>query len=47
MALTKSELVDSIERIDEMTTALDEIRHRLVQELEEIEQQKLSPRKCH
>ena len=37
MALTKSELIDSIERLDEMATALDEIRHRLVQELEEKE----------
>lgn len=40
MALTKSELIDVVERLDEMATALDEIRHRLVQELEEIEQKK-------
>lgn len=39
MSLTKSELIDSIECLDEMTATLDEIRHRLVQELEEIEQQ--------
>ena len=45
MSLTKSELIDSIERLDEMSNALDEIRHRLVQELEEIEQQKISPHK--
>lgn len=40
MALSKSELIDSIERLDEMTTALNEIRHRLAQELEEVEQQR-------
>ena len=39
MAFTKSELIDAVERLDEMATALDEIRHRLVQEIEEIEQQ--------
>ena len=36
MTLSKSELVDSIERLDEISTALGEIRHRLVQELEEV-----------
>lgn len=45
MSLTKNELIDSIERLDEMSNALGEIRHRLVQELEEIEQQKISQRK--
>ena len=40
MSLTKSELIDTVERLDEMATALDEIRHRLVQELEEIEQKR-------
>jgi|GEM_PF-6764773 hypothetical protein len=40
MSLNKSELIDSIERLDEMASTLNEIRHRLVQELEEIEQQK-------
>lgn len=39
MSLNKSELIDSIERLDEMASTLNEIRHRLVQELEEIEQQ--------
>jgi hypothetical protein len=36
MSLIKSEFIDSIERIDEMANALYEIRHRLVQEFEEI-----------
>jgi hypothetical protein len=40
MALTKSELIDAVERLDEIAAALDEIRHRLVQELEEIEQKR-------
>jgi hypothetical protein len=39
MALSKTELTDMIERIDEITAILCEFRHRCVQELEEIEQQ--------
>ncbi len=35
MALSKSELIDSIERLDEIAEALNEIRHRLMQELED------------
>lgn len=40
MSFSKSELIDAVERLDEISTALDEIRHRFVQELEEIEQQR-------
>ncbi len=39
MALSKTELIDMIENIDAIKTTLDDIRHRLVQELEEDEQQ--------
>lgn len=40
MSFSKSELIDAVERLDEMATTLNEIRHRLVQELEEVEQQR-------
>lgn len=40
MALSKSELIDMIEHIDEIGSTLDEFRHRLIQELEEIEQRR-------
>ncbi len=39
MALSKTELIDMIERIDETKTTLDDIRHRIVQELDELESQ--------
>lgn len=39
MYFSKSELIDAVERLDEISTTLGEIRHRFVQELEEIEQQ--------
>lgn len=39
MALSKTELIDMVDRIDEIKTGLNDIRHRLVQELEEVEQQ--------
>jgi hypothetical protein len=37
MALSESELIDSIERLDEIANTLQEMRQRLIQELEEIE----------
>lgn len=37
MALSESELIDSIERLDEIAATLQELRHRFVQELEAIE----------
>ncbi len=40
MALSESELIDSIERLDEIAATLQEMRHRFVQELEEIEKQR-------
>jgi len=40
MSFSKSELIDAVERLDEISTTLNEIRHRLVQELEEVEQQR-------
>jgi hypothetical protein len=40
MTLSKNELIDMIERIDEIAANLDEFRHRFVQELEDVEQQK-------
>jgi hypothetical protein len=45
MTLSKNELIDMIERIDEISAALDEFRHRFVQDLEEIEQGKTNHRK--
>jgi hypothetical protein len=39
MAFNKSELIDTVERLDEIASTLNEVRHRLVQELEVIEQQ--------
>ncbi len=39
MALSKTELIDMVEHIDEIKTLLEDIRHRLVQELEESEWQ--------
>ncbi len=40
MTLSKSEIIDSIERLDEIATTLKEIRHRLIQELLEVEEEK-------
>ncbi|OPY49393.1 MAG: hypothetical protein A4E48_02246 [Methanosaeta sp. PtaU1.Bin060] len=37
MAMSESELIDSIERLDEIANTLQEMRQRLIQELEEIE----------
>ncbi len=37
MALSKTELIDMIERLDEIAATLNELRHRCVQELEEVE----------
>lgn len=34
MSFSKSELIDSIERLDEIESTLNEIRHRLVKDFE-------------
>ncbi len=39
MALSESELIDSIERLDEIAATLQEIRHRFVQELEGVKKE--------